>query len=500
MARFVMANRKSGKFSRSEKLASREAMSGVLAGPFMAGSSIVARHEPSDDTARHLVVFEAEPDEMRAGAAELPADVLVEPEIHHHHGPLSRFPVPVPAGPPAAADAPTGRELSVTVLAEPGQAPLAGAHVNLFFDGFGFSRKVSAVTDAGGGATLRFDPSLRASAVVAMPADDCWPTVVTRPGVSVTIMCAALPAPASHVAWWHGLVGLPQFRLDRGAGIRVGVVDTGAGPHPALAHVIDAGAFLDGTADSSGGGDVESHGTHICGIIGARPVREGDFGGIAAGVELYSARIFRPDGTATQLGIAHALDALSRDRGVDLVNLSLGSDRGSAIAHDAILAALERGTLCICAAGNTSGDVMYPAAFPESVAVTALGLSGWGPPNSVPAMRKSPDGRGVGEDGLFLDLLSCRGPNVSACAPGVGIISTVPARSGVESPYAAMGGSSMAAGLACGALAVLLSRSDAYGAMPRDATRARMARTLLEKSCRSVGLPRDSQGGGMPRV
>lgn len=497
-----MANRRSGKFSDPEKLASRESMSGVLAGPFMTGASLVAQNEPRDHTARHLVVFEAEAPEVHAKSTALPGDVMVEPEIHHHLGPFGPA-RPHEKSPDAAAVTPgedNAAELSVRVERRPGGEPLAGAEVNLFFHGFGFTRKVSAVTDAEGRATLRFEADLQPSAVTAMPSGDCWPMVVPDPRASAVLACPALPESAGHLGWWHERIGQTDYREDRGHGIGVGVVDTGVGPHPALAHVRTIGAFVDDDFDPSGAEDVHSHGSHICGIIGARPTRPADFGGVAPGVSLFSARIFPPEGTATQLGIAHAIDELSRHEKVDLINLSLGSDLGSDIARDAIVDALERGTLCICAAGNTGGDVMYPGAFPETVAVTALGRIGWGPSGSVPSMRAPKDRSRFGDDDLFLDLFSCHGNGVSSSAPGVGIVSTVPERLGMKHPYAAMGGTSMAAAVVCGTLAVLLSGSAEYLALPRHRERAEMARTILERSCRSVGLDAGLQGLGVPRV
>jgi subtilisin len=53
--------------------------------------------------------------------------------------------------------------------------------------------------------------------------------------------------------------------------------------------------------------------------------------------------------------------------------LGVGPDAPAAsasmILHDTILDAGDRGTLCICAAGNYGGPVRYPAAFAECVAV-----------------------------------------------------------------------------------------------------------------------------------
>ena len=78
-----------------------------------------------------------------------------------------------------------------------------------------------------------------------------------------------------------------------GRGIRVGVVDTGAGPHPCLQHIASVGAFLGGNSLPPGlGADVGEHGSHVSGTIGARPAETGHYAGIAPGCDLLTARVF----------------------------------------------------------------------------------------------------------------------------------------------------------------------------------------------------------------
>jgi subtilisin family serine protease len=170
------------------------------------------------------------------------------------------------------------------------------------------------------------------------------------------------------LAWWHRALGVSDPDPTRGSGIKVGVIDTGVGPHGCLSHVTSVGSFIDLVFNGGGGADVESHGSHVCGTIGARPENDLDFMGIAPGVDLFSARVFPPGRGANQADIADALDSLSKDHQVDLINLSLGAPSPSNIERDAIRDALERGTLCVCAAANSAGPVEFPAAFPEGQA------------------------------------------------------------------------------------------------------------------------------------
>ena len=47
------------------------------------------------------------------------------------------------------------------------------------------------------------------------------------------------------------------------AKIKIGVIDTGVGPHPYLDHVKKVGSILEGKFDPSGGDDVTGHGSHV---------------------------------------------------------------------------------------------------------------------------------------------------------------------------------------------------------------------------------------------
>ena len=454
---------------------------------------------------RPRAMVETDLDAVRRVRAAVGDAVRVEPEILH-----------APAAPPptdflgVAADvrgfvaaAPTtgSATLAVTVLG--GGAPLGGAELTLYLrSGDGVRTAASGVTDADGRARFAFPPLLTPAALVVVPANGFWSLSVRGPRDGQTVDCPALPADGP-VGWWHESVGVARPGKTRGRSVRVGVIDTGVGPHPCLEHVIDAGSFVGGAFDPAGGADVGSHGTHVCGIVGARPVEAGRYAGVAPGARLYSARVFPPDGGANQMDISDALDALSAVHEVDLANLSLGAPVGSEIERDAILDALERGTLCVCAAGNEAGAVSFPAAFAETVAVSALGAEGRAPPGTLSASRLPGAPGRFGDDGLYLASFSCFGPEIGCAAPGVGIVSTVPARpgsAGPAAPYAAMDGTSMASPLACGALAAILAGSGTYRAMPRGAARAALARRLLRTRCRDIGLDPVFQGRGVPSV
>jgi subtilisin len=499
MARFVIANRRAGKFHESEKRAARVAMDHAVA-TIASAITIVGDNQPAQDTDRHVLVIEAEPADVMLVAAS--PEVIVEPEIIHWPADRLRMPADFIHAERSALTAPVPAGTSVVNVSVTGYgSPLPHTDVLLFLRGpGGLNRRIEATTDAGGNANFSFMPFWTASALVVIPADSFWTMVVRNPGADVAVNCPPLPA-TGPLGWWHEVLGQQIYDQSAGGGVRVGVIDTGVGPHPNLAHATDTGAFIDGLITAAPDGqDVDSHGSHVSGTIGARPLNSGEFAGIAPGVELFSARVFPPGQGANQGDIANAIDELSRTHQVDLINMSLGAPVPSEIERDAIIDALERGTLCVCAAANSNGPVEFPAAFPETVAVSALGLLGFAPPGSLSDTRLPLSASRFGLDSLFLANFSCFGPEIDCAGPGVAVIASVPVRHATAAPYAGMDGTSMASPAVCGALAVLLSRSNDYLALPRDETRSAEARRILRQSCRDIGMDADFQGRGVPTV
>ncbi len=110
--------------------------------------------------------------------------------------------------------------------------------------------------------------------------------------------------------------------------------------------------------------------------------------------------------------------------------------------------------------------------------------------------RKSRTGR----HGLFFSATSSYSRGVACTAPGVGIISTVPDRPRRKGQYMEMSGTSMATPAAVGVLALILSGSPDYKKLLRGPARAKLARRLLARYCRSVGLHPMYQGRGLPAL
>lgn len=119
--------------------------------------------------------------------------------------------------------------------------------------------------------------------------------------------------------------------------------------------------------------DGSGHGTSVAGIIAAKNNSQG-ITGINENVELYSAKVLDENNQAPISRVVQAID-WAVEKGVNIINMSLGTPHYSAILHDAVKRAKDKGILIIAAAGN-SDEVEYPAAFRETLAVGAIKADG----------------------------------------------------------------------------------------------------------------------------
>jgi Subtilase family len=194
------------------------------------------------------------------------------------------------------------------------------------------------------------------------------------------------------------LLSLSDVRLrSRGAGVVVAVIDTGVDrTHPDLfSHlwkddrlsgepgIGGADNDHDGFADDAWGWDfvdndndpseeagdpaesVAGHGTFIAGLIAL----------IAPECRILPIRAFTPDGTGNAFTVAAAIK-YAVDHGADVINLSFGSTKKSAIIKEAIRYARENDVVLVAAMGNenkdTDTDPQYPAILSDVIGVAAI--------------------------------------------------------------------------------------------------------------------------------
>jgi subtilisin len=495
MAQYVLVNRRAGKFTKEAKTASRASIASAMA--FVSPGEVLQDSSPKDETARRVVVLDLDDAAAQKLAAETSEDAILEPLVRRklHH----RFPRELEGAVPLQTVLASVAG-SYTVRVTGDRAPLPDTDVMFYVaNSFGQMSTSTIRTDANGRASISLAPGQRVAFAEPIPYAGCWIMLAEAPPSEATIDCIALAqAPADRRGWWH--VVTATGNQQDGAGIKVGVIDTGCGPHPNLAHVTLAGVFTNGVSlPPEQATDVAEHGTHTTGLIGARPTRQRDFIGMAPAATLFHVRVFASEEEGpSQADLIQAIDKLSRDCGCDLINMSLGGGPPSGAEEDCIRDAMERGTLCICSAGNNGGPVNYPAAYPECISVSALGQVGWAPPGTFSAGNRPREPGKLGRDNLFLATFSSFGEGLVTCGPGVGIISTVPDHGGATDLYMEMDGTSMASPAVCATLATILSKDPNYADRPRDLSRAQAARQLLEANCVSLGLSRSFQGLGLP--
>jgi subtilisin len=233
------------------------------------------------------------------------------------------------------------------------------------------------------------------------------------------------------------------------------------------------------------------HGTHVAGIIGMRPLPKAPIRGVAPGVRLRSYRVFPHSGEgASNYDVMAAIDRAVRD-GCDVLNLSLGTVIPDEAVRAAIGEALHTGVLVVAAAGNDGRRaVCYPAAWPLSVAVSAMGRRGTFPSESTETLDVAPP-YGTTDRRAFVAAFTNMGPQISLTGPGVGVVSTLP-----EDAYGPMSGTSMACPAIAGFAAHLLSTDTRLSAVTGE-MRSRLLREALCGQAKALGFGRDYEGFGL---
>lgn len=508
MARFVIARRVADEEPvpiRRRKAAFNRLRTQVASFADVVDTS--AETDAGEKEVEEILFLEGDPADIEAKRKELPEDFIIETEKLRRPGVFH----PLVSSIRTPEEFTTGLGTTIEINVSCAGRPLPAAQLVMTLVAFrgGFPNTIFGETGENGRALLAYNPNVwMPFGVTILPRARAWPVFSRIAGRRLDIALPPLPREGP-LAWWHRVLGLNRYSESLGEGIRVGVIDTGVGPHPYLSHVSSAGAFINGKRLRSPGSsnDVAEHGTHVAGLIGARPPAGAkDFAGIAPGVDVVAARVYQGGGPPTQESglttngdIAQAILTLARDEECDIINLSSGGPMRSPIEANRINAALNRGALVICSVGNGSGPpVLYPAAEPQAVAVSALGPTG-GVPFGVLDMLSYPmQADRFSLTGFFAPAFISVGPETKCAGPGVGIVSTVPARQSDEAPYVAMSGTSMAAPAVSGILAAILSQDSTYRALPRTRERSSYAWTALSRALRTVGLNLQYQGYGMP--
>ena len=274
--------------------------------------------------------------------------------------------------------------------------------------------------------------------------------------VAVPVLAAAvvLPAHAAHAdgvraAQWHlrTLDITRAHHISRGAGITVAVVDSGVdATHPDLTGNVAEGR--DFVGETGGRVDRNGHGTGVAALIAAHGHGSGDgVLGLAPRATILPLRVSDERGRYSSADAARAV-RWAADHGADVINVSGGASTDDPRLRQAVGYAESRDVVVVASAGNTDqGDrhVLYPAAYPGVVAVSAVDGNGEFSPQSV------------------------RGPKVALAAPGVKVVTAA-----LRHEYAVGVGTSDAAALISGTAALVRAE---YPSLDAGAVVNRLIRT-----------------------
>ncbi len=264
---------------------------------------------------------------------------------------------------------------------------------------------------------------LKANPAVLRIDDDVVVEALIRGGISAKF---AFSQPAEVLPWgvervkanlvWPGNTADP---------INVGIIDTGiSNRHPDLLANVKGG--VNTINPYKNWNDDNGHGSHVAGIVAAIDNNIGVIG-VGPMIDLYAIKVLGASGSGYLSDVIEGIQwAIAKN--MQVINMSLGTSSDIQSFHDAVIAAKNAGVVVVAAAGNSGGSVIFPAAYPEAIAVSATDKSD------------------------VIASWSSRGPEIDLAAPGVSIYSTYK-----NTGYATLSGTSMAAPHVAGAAALVLN-------------------------------------------
>jgi subtilisin family serine protease len=227
---------------------------------------------------------------------------------------------------------------------------------------------------------------------------------------------------------WNLQYGLVNIRAPQGwdystgsSAVTIAIVDTGVDlSHPDLAGKLVPGYdFVNGDTIPQ---DDNGHGTHVAGIAAASGNNGIGVAGVSWGARIMPVKVLNAGGNGSFADVAAGI-TWSADHGTQVINLSVGGASPSAVLQDAVNYAYGKGVLLVAAAGNTgSGVILYPARYPNVIAVGAVdntnnhaGFSNFGPELDLAAPGASIYSTVIGGYG-YLSGTSMAAPYVSGLA------------------------------------------------------------------------------------
>ncbi|QES52584.1 serine protease [Streptomyces venezuelae] len=268
------------------------------------------------------------------------------------------------------------------------------------------------------------------------------------------------------------------------------------------------GDWVGKKADFVNIGIIESeHGTHVAGITAANSLFGGKMNGAAPGAKLVSSRACSWSGGCTNVALTEGMIDLVANRGVDIVNMSIG---GLPALNDGNNARAELygrlidtyGVQLVISAGNsgpglnTIGD---PSLADKVISVgAAVSKETWAANYGSAVAKKynmfNFSSRGPREDGGFTPTISAPGASINTIQTWVPGQPVAEAGYALPAGYGMLQGTSMASPQAAGASALLISAAK----QQKVALTPAALRTALTSSAKKIdGVPAHAQGSGL---
>lgn len=279
--------------------------------------------------------------------------------------------------------------------------------------------------------------------------------------------------------WHYPMVRLPQaWTVTKGdSSIRVAVIDSGLEIDPIHQDLKDNVNFdlMVNFVRGESFEEVHWHGTHVAGTIGA--VTDNDFGvaGVMWEVEIIPVKVLDIANRCSMWDVAQGilysagLIEASEEKGiphnpapVDIMNISIGGPH-TQLQAEAVKLATEAGSIIVASAGNeTRGFISYPAAYPEVIAVGAVGR-----------MYEGDDIPPIASYSNYSDMIDVVAPGGGGRYDDDYVISTFTAP--YHAGYGFASGTSMASPHVAGVIGLMLANG-----IPKDEVREILHRTSMK--------------------
>jgi len=276
-------------------------------------------------------------------------------------------------------------------------------------------------------------------------------------------------------------VNAPQAWSQLGAtgqGVGVAIVDSGVYPHPDLAGRIVASIDFTAatpTVSTTSSTDPGGHGTHVAGLVAGDGASSGGaYTGVAPRANIVDVRVIDGSGSSNVSTILRGLQWVLANRNIyniKVVNMSLGATPSASYKSDLMATAAEvlnfAGVTVVVSAGNSgplAGTVTTPGTDPYVITVGALDDNGTSLRLDDLMASFSSRGRTLFDNLSKPDLVAPGRKMISLRSPGSALDTLfadrqVTASGALTADYYRLSGTSMAAPVVAGVVALMVERN-----------------------------------------